>query len=138
MLSFLANLSLNNISTILPNTSTIWKYYKIIIDIVTSITSELNRNPNFIRQLYFFDINEDILTQFKEEYEDNPQMYDEYERELNTQVAKCLMHTFMYSFSPEYMEVDKIYLRFKGGNENLLTPIIDFYDKVKQISEGNR
>ena len=65
-------------------------------------------------------------------------MYDEYERELNTQVAKCLMHTFMYSFSPEYMEVDKIYLRFKGVNENLLTPIIDFYNKVKQISEGNR
>ena len=44
----------------------------------------------------------------------------------------------MYSFSPEYMEVDKIYLRFKGVNENLLTPIIDFYNKVKQISEGNR
>ena len=122
--------------SLLPNTSTIWKYYNIIINIVTSITSELNRNPNFIRQLYFFDINEDILTQFKEEYEDNPQMYDEYERELNTQVAKCLMHTFMYSFSPEYMEVDKIYLRFKGGYENLLTPIIDFYNKVKQISEG--
>ena len=114
-----------------------------IVKLLVNITNLLNTNPNNIQKLYYFDIN-------------NNSNNNEYNKLINVEVAKCLMHTFMHSLSPEFMQIDDIYRRFlknKGkkrtaNNNNVvnssiqdikqideLQPILNFYNKIKQISE---
>jgi len=108
------------------------KKLKLVQELLQNITNELIRNSNFIRKLYYFDIDETIMQEYEEyDYES----FKEHEKLLNIEVAKCLLHTFMYAFSPEFIQQDTIYQRFKG-KEELLVPFHNFYKTIKDISEG--
>jgi hypothetical protein len=108
------------------------KKLKLVQELLQNITNELRRDNNFIRKLYFFDIDEVIMQEYKESY---PQNFKEYEKQLNSEVAECLLHTFMYAFSPEFIQQDIIYQRFKS-NEEMLEPFHRFYMTIQAISEG--
>ena len=116
-----------------------------IVELLTHITNLLNTNPNNIQKLYYFDI-----------ININTTNVANYNNTVNKEVAKCLMHTFMHSLSPEYMQIDDIYRRFfkntgkkrNANNNNVinskiediknineLQSILNFYNKIKQISE---
>tara|TARA_B110000091_G_C13821068_1_gene480855 strand:+ start:183 stop:4952 length:4770 start_codon:yes stop_codon:yes gene_type:complete len=91
--------------------------------LLNSITLELNNNPDFIRKLYYFDLGTC-------EYNNN---------HLNSEIAKCLLHTYMYVFNPIYIDNgnDTSYNIVKNMDlpVDYLTPFKDFYNIIKKISE---
>tara|TARA_Y100001970_G_scaffold170513_2_gene208417 strand:+ start:141 stop:2771 length:2631 start_codon:yes stop_codon:yes gene_type:complete len=106
--------------------------FQIVSDLLTDLNEQLNRNDNFIRKLYYFDINEDIIN----ERSSTPN-FNEYEKMINMEVAKCLLHTFMYAFHPNFIQQDNIYQRFPAtDNNHLLDPFHKFYNTIVRISEG--
>lgn len=115
-----------------------------IVKLLNHITGLLD-NQNNIQKLYYFDI-----------ININTTNVANYNNTVNREVAKCLMHTFMHSLSPEFMQIDDIYRRFfkntgkkrTANNNNVinskiedikqineLQSILNFYNKIKEISE---
>ena len=120
------------------------KQYEKVSNLLMNITKELKKNNNIIHKLYYFDLNIDIIVN---QYEENKEYYKEigidYKEELkkfniklNSEIAKCLLHTFMHSFDSDFIKIDDIYKRF-GEDEKLLKPFNDFYEIIKEIANKN-
>ena len=99
------------------------KNIKQINDMLNKVNKKILENTNNIQKLYYFNLN---LS--------NNQDYNSL---INTEVAKCLMHSFMHCFNPEYIITDNKYYKLLDftPTENNPYPSIENVNKSQSIKE---
>lgn len=83
------------------------KFIFIKEKLLQEIINQININNDVIRELYFFDIPMNLF----------PLMIQDklhYNKFINKEIAKCLLHTIMYPFCIEYIREQPMYYRFLG------------------------
>ena len=73
--------------------------------LLQEIINQININNDVIRQLYFFDIPIELPFSSTEDKL-------EFNKFINKEIAKCLLHTIMYPFCIEYIREQPLYYRF--------------------------
>ena len=99
------------------------KNIKQINSMLNKVNEKLLDDTNNIQKLYYFNLN---LS--------NNQDYNSL---INTEVAKCLMHSFMHCFNPEYIITDNKYYKLLDftPTENNPYPSIENVNKSQSIKE---
>lgn len=99
------------------------KNIKQINGMLDKVNKKILENNNNIQKLYYFNLN---LS--------NNQDYNSL---INTEVAKCLMHSFMHCFNPEYIITDNKYYKLLDftPTENNPYPSIENVNKSQGIKE---
>ena len=99
------------------------KNIKQINDMLYKVHKKIKEDNNNIQQLYYFNLN----------LSNN----QEYNSLINIEVAKCLMHSFMHCFNPEYIITDNKYYKLLDftPTENNPYPSIEYLNKSQSIKE---
>lgn len=99
------------------------KNIKQINGMLDKVNKKILEDNNNIQKLYYFNLN---LS--------NNQDYNSL---INTEVAKCLMHSFMHCFNPEYIITDNKYYKLLDftPTENNPYPSIENVNKSQSIKE---